>query len=326
MSAVGFSWREAGAPVRVLLHVDGVHDHHTPDLHRMARADGVWTSTLELPDDLVSSYRIIALDAAAAARFDATDDSRRRWLDAVTHVVPHRLDHPAWRPPLTTGASGRLIMADAPAEPGWAEGDPVDWERSELHGRTLWTAGLRHAEYLLVISDGRAWSATSLPAALARLGSIGVVAVDTAEDRVALLSRSPAYRDLVADQVLPWARQIADVPAGRTVIAGESLGGLAALDVVLRRPDAARRAVATSGSFWAADVAGEIRASGAPDGLRVHLSAGRGEGRGMVGHARDVADALGAAGVPTSLEIGTHGHEMAAWTGALTRGLVQVLG
>lgn len=326
MSSIAFSWRETGVPVRVLLHVDGVHDHHIPDLHRMTRTDGVWTTTLELPDDLVSSYRIIALDAAAAARFDATADSRRRWLDAVTHVVAHRLEHPGWRAPLSAGASGRLILADAPAEPGWVEGDPVDWERTELDGRTLWTAGLRHAEHLLVISDGQAWSATSLPAALARLGSIGVVAVDTAEDRVALLTRSQAYRDLIADQVLPWVRQIADVPAGRTVIAGESLGGLAALDVALQRPDAASRAVATSGSFWAADVAGEIRASGAPDGLRVHVSAGRGEGRSMVGHARAVADALRAAGVPASLEIGTHGHEMAAWTGALTRGLVQVLG
>lgn len=166
-----------------------------------------------------------------------------------------------------------------------------------------------------------------------RLPRPGVIAVDTAGDRVALLSRSQRYRELIADAVLPWARRRADVPADKTVISGESLGGLSAVDVVLARPDAARLAVSTSGSFWypswsdardGGDVAAEIRASGAPDGLRIHLSAGRGEGR-MVGHSAAVAAALRGAGVSTSLEIGTHGHEMAGWAGALTRGLSAVL-
>lgn len=45
----------------------------------------------------------------------------------------------------------------------------------------------------------------------------------------------------------------------------------------------------------------------------------------MVGHSAAVAAALRGAGVSTSLEIGTHGHEMAGWAGALTRGLSAVL-
>ncbi|AHW63456.1 Putative enterochelin esterase [Corynebacterium glyciniphilum AJ 3170] len=321
-----------GRAEHVFLHIDGMHDHHTPDLHRMTPDGGGWTSTLSVPDDLVSSYRVVPLDASAAARFDTTADPRSRWLGLMDSVVPHVLDHPAWYPPMPgSGASGRLIMPGAPEQPGWAEDDPVTWDEAELDGRRLWTSGLRDAECLLVISDGVTWAQTSLPAALERLRASGrlprlaVVAVDTRADRVTLLSRSEAYRTLISDRVLPWARTLVDVPPGRTVIAGESLGGLSAVDLVLRRPDAVQLAVATSGSFWFDDVASEVRASGAPSGVRVHLSAGRGEGRNMPDHAAAVADALRGAGVPTSLDIGTHGHEMAGWTGALTRGLVELL-
>lgn len=321
-----------GRAERVFLHIDGMHDHHTPDLHRMTPDGEGWTSTLPVPDDLVSSYRVVPLDVAAAARFDATTDTRSRWLGLMDSVVPHVLDHPAWRPPMRgSGASGRLIMPGAPEQPGWAEDDPVTWDETELDGRRLWTSGFRGADHLLVISDGAAWSQTPLPAALDRLHTSGrvprlaVVAVDTRDDRVTLLSRSEDYRTLIADRVLPWVRGHVDVPPARTVIAGESLGGLSAVDLVLRRPDAVRLAVATSGSFWFGDVAAEIRESGVPSGVRVHLSAGRGEGRSMPEHATAVADALRGAGVPASLDIGTHGHEMAGWTGALTRGLVELL-
>lgn len=326
---------------RVILHIDGIHDHHTADLHRMVRDGDGWSTTVDVPDDLVSSYRVVPLDAAAAARFDATDDSRARWRGLMDSLVPHELDHPGWRPPLAgTGASGRLVMPGAPELPGWDERDPVDWQQATPAGRRLWTSGLEGAESLLVISDGENWARTSLPAALVRLHDqgrlprTGVVAVDTSEDRISLLSRSQRYRDLIAGSVLPWARQFADVPAERTVISGESLGGLSAVDLVLARPDVARLVVSTSGSFWFPDwtdadpggeVAAQIRASGAPDGIRVHLSAGRGEGR-MVDHSTAVADQLRAAGVPVTLDIGTHGHEMAGWTGALTRGLVVVSG
>ena len=46
----------------------------------------------------------------------------------------------------------------------------------------------------------------------------------------------------------------------------------------------------------------------------------------MADHSTAVFDALAAGGVPATLEISTHGHEMAGWTGALTRGLVELSG
>ena len=46
----------------------------------------------------------------------------------------------------------------------------------------------------------------------------------------------------------------------------------------------------------------------------------------MADHTLAVHRALVDAGVPATCEISNHGHEMAGWTGALTRGLVQLLG
>ena len=45
----------------------------------------------------------------------------------------------------------------------------------------------------------------------------------------------------------------------------------------------------------------------------------------MIPHTRAVADCLMAADVRTSLEMSNHGHEMAGWMGALTRGLGHLL-
>ncbi|WP_297009163.1 enterochelin esterase domain-containing protein [uncultured Corynebacterium sp.] len=366
---ITFHWTpSAGSPEvdRVLLHITAVHDHHHPDLHRMSRVTGPdggrWESTLEVPDDLVASYRIMPVTADLATELDAEPDSRLRWMTVVRQTVPHVLDHPAWRPAAFSEgfgeASGRLVMPDAPEQAGWgavenADGTAVtDWAETTVNGRTLWTADLPGADHVLLISDGRNWSRTALPAALrrlheeGRLPEVGVVAVDTAEGRYGLLTRSAEYRGLIADRVVPWAWAQVGRRADprRTVVSGESLGGLAALDVVLTRPDVAALAVCTSGSFWypawnseqvGGEVAAEIldrAAAGTLPDIRVHLSAGTGEGRPgsgrstMADHSTAVFDALAAGGVPATLEISTHGHEMAGWTGALTRGLVELSG
>ncbi|WP_291473053.1 alpha/beta hydrolase-fold protein [Corynebacterium sp.] len=346
---------------RVHLHVTGVHDHHDPDFHRMVRVGDRWEASVEVPEDLVGSYRIMPVTRELAAQLDAEPDSRVRWMTVVRQTVTHVLDHLAWHPAdWSEGfgkASGRLVMPEAPEQCGWDPADRPEWQAASLDGRPLWSADLTDAEYVLVLSDGRNWAATALPAALRRLHAAGrlprtgVVAVDTFEERYELLTRSTEYRELIADRVIPWAwEQVGaahdpTVRAQRTVISGESLGGLSAVDLVLTRPDAVANAVSTSGSFWypawdsgqaGGEVAAEIRertaAGTLPEGIRVHLSAGTGEGRPgaggttMADHIRAVQQALLDAGVPATCEISTHGHEMAGWTGALTRGLVELLG
>lgn len=356
---ITFTWTaptDMPAVDRVHLHVTGVHDHHVPDFHRMDRVGDRWESTVEVPEDLVASYRIMPVTGELAAQVDAEPDSRVRWMTVVGQTVPHVLDHPAWHPAAWSEgfgeASGRLVMPEAPEQAGWDAADSPGWKETTLDGRSLWTADLPDAEFVLVLSDGRNWAPTALPAALRRLHAagrlprLGVVAVDTFEGRYELLTRSAEYRELIADRVIPWVWEQVGVPADpqRTVISGESLGGLSALDLVLSRPDAVGCAVSTSGSYWypawdseqaGGEIAAEIRAAAVsgtpPEGIRVHLSAGTGEGRPgaggttMADHTLAVHRALVDAGIPATCEISTHGHEMAGWTWALTRGLVQLL-
>ncbi|MGO3258152.1 enterochelin esterase domain-containing protein, partial [Corynebacterium variabile] len=215
---ITFTWTaptDMPAVDRVHLHVTGVHDHHDPDFHRMDRVGDRWESTVEVPEGLVASYRIMPVTGELAAQVDAEPDSRVRWMTVVGQTVPHVLDHPAWHPAAWSEAfgeaSGRLVMSEAPEQAGWDSADSPGWEETPLDGRSLWTADLPDADYVLVLSDGRNWAATALPAALRRLHAAGrlprtgVVAVDTYAGRYELLTRSAEYRELIADRVIPWA-------------------------------------------------------------------------------------------------------------------------
>ncbi|WP_312898515.1 enterochelin esterase domain-containing protein [Corynebacterium variabile] len=167
---ITFTWTaptDMPAVDRVHLHVTGVHDHHDPDFHRMDRVGDRWESTVEVPEDLVASYRIMPVTGELAAQVDAEPDSRVRWMTVVGQTVPHVLDHPAWHPAAWSEgfgeASGRLVMSEAPEQAGWDSADSPGWEETPLDGRSLWTADLPDADYVLVLSDGRNWAAPSCP-------------------------------------------------------------------------------------------------------------------------------------------------------------------
>lgn len=64
---------------------------------------------------------------------------------------------------------------------------------------------------------------------------------------------SDAYDAYLIDDVLPWIARtygVRPVPS-RTVVAGSSLGGLAAAYAVFKRPDVFGKALSQSGAFWA---------------------------------------------------------------------------
>ena len=72
------------------------------------------------------------------------------------------------------------------------------------------------------------------------------------EHRMRDLTPGPAIERLVADELLPWARDRWKVgsPGGDNAVAGMSRGGLAAAHLGLSRPDLFRAVIAHSGSFW----------------------------------------------------------------------------
>jgi predicted alpha/beta superfamily hydrolase len=108
--------------------------------------------------------------------------------------------------------------------------------------------------------------------------------------------RLGAYRHFLIDELKPWidARYRTRADAASTGIGGSSLGGLAALEIGLTRPDVFGRVAALSPSLWwdrrrildrARGLAGRLE-------LTIWLDAGTQEGPGVVHHARMLKNIL----------------------------------
>ncbi|WP_167538295.1 alpha/beta hydrolase-fold protein [Streptomyces albofaciens] len=158
-----------------------------------------------------------------------------------------------------------------------------------------------------------------------------------------------AYVNFLAAELLPWAaaRLPVTFDPSRTVVAGESLGGLTALYAGLAAPRRFGKVLAQSPSLWwrpegpgpvggadAADgpswLAREYadrtkHADGGPHRLRAHLRVGRYEGD-MRERSRELRDTLRGLGHSVAYTEYNGGHDYACWAGGLAEGLVDLLG
>jgi predicted alpha/beta superfamily hydrolase len=108
--------------------------------------------------------------------------------------------------------------------------------------------------------------------------------------------RLAVYRRMLVDELKPWidARYRTRPEAACTGVGGSSLGGLAALEMALTRPDVFGRVAALSPSLWwdqrrvlerARDLDGHLAVS-------IWLDAGTHEGPGVLHHARMLKNIL----------------------------------
>ena len=108
--------------------------------------------------------------------------------------------------------------------------------------------------------------------------------------------RLAAYRQMLVEELKPWidARYRTRADAAATGIGGSSLGGLAALELGMTRPDVFGRVAALSPSLWwhqrrvldrALDLEGHLAVS-------IWLDAGTHEGPGVLHHARMLKNIL----------------------------------
>jgi enterochelin esterase-like enzyme len=156
---------------------------------------------------------------------------------------PRARVHPEWSAPRPTGS------------PDWARHLEVGDEGRRL---TLATGTeqdhLAPAPRLLVLLDGEVWRGHEVLHRLGgRAGTLDVLLVDS-------LGREERARDLpdpercaaLLEGALRAARAAvgAGWTAGDVILAGQSFGGLAAAETVLRRPDLAAWGIAQSGSYW----------------------------------------------------------------------------
>ncbi|MGW0477967.1 alpha/beta hydrolase-fold protein [Nonomuraea sp. NPDC003214] len=220
--------------------------------------------------------------------------------------VPDPLNPRRWR--------GFSIAETAPPSPWLTPGEP----RHRLSRLPLgWRYDpVRPAEGSLVMLDGEHW-VDDLPVILDNLIGAGAIPpvtawlVESGPDRAARLTCDAAFAD-----ALPYE--------GRTVIAGQSFGGLAAVHAAHRHPDRFAAALSQSGSFWWPNGPEPERLTGqiAARPPRVHLQTGTLEWA-LHGPTERLRQALGDAGTHAAFE---GGHDRYCWRNELADGLIALHG
>ncbi|MGX6450057.1 alpha/beta hydrolase, partial [Patulibacter sp. S7RM1-6] len=156
------------------------------------------------------------------------------------------------------------------------------------------------------------------------------------ETREREMAMGDAHVRFLADELLPWAATrwpVTEDPA-RTVIAGQSMGGLGAAYAGLVAPARFGGVLAQSGSYWWPEdddgtaherIVGWVDDLQAPPTARFWMEVGRHEWM-LLGTNRRMRDALRAAGADVTFREFGGGHDYACWRGGLADGLVALLG
>ncbi|SDP28760.1 enterochelin esterase [Streptomyces sp. cf386] len=342
---VTFLWRGTPATRAVQVVPNKLGDPRDPEGNLMERAPGtdVWHWTLRLRHDWRGSYDLYVdegdgPDPGTPERWQ-WQRTRRRQDPFNSRSLPHRWD------------GGPVPYAELPAAP-----DAGDWlprpgveqgtvTRHEVGHRRVWLyrppVPARELP-VLVLLDGEHWQPrlglSNLLDNLIADGRIPPVtavlpeAVDEAT-RWAELSCRPEYVAFLTDELLPWAAgqlPVTEDPA-RTVIAGQSLGGLTAAYAVVSAPHRFGNALVQSGSFWwpvgpEAEWLTRVIAETPRRPVRFRLSFGEQEWVALPA-ARRLRDTLAAAGYhDSSYREFNGGHDYLCWRTELADGLVALLG
>ncbi|MFI6816666.1 alpha/beta hydrolase-fold protein [Nonomuraea sp. NPDC050328] len=359
---VTFRWRPgaAGELAVVLINTLTDRDRHAGDIsgHVMRPAAGgeVLEAVYELDGDLRASYQILP-----CAEVPGTD--RASWLRALETAGPDP-DNPVLVPASPGRRPSSLLeLPGAPAQP-YREARPgVARGRMTEHtvaGRRLWTytppngpittpapgpaftpsstsAGHGGGPYpVVVFLDGDVWAERIGPTldnliAAGRIPPVVAVlpdAVDRPTRLRELACHEPFVRHL-AEEVLPWAeRELNASPDPQlTVIAGQSLGGLAASYAAYLAPERFGAVVSQSGSYWWSDADPEWLtrqyARSPRRMVRFYVEVGRLEWM-LLGENRRFAETLAAQGYEVAFSEFAGGHDPACWLGGLARGLETV--
>ncbi|HAT3629069.1 TPA: enterochelin esterase [Citrobacter freundii] len=284
---VTFWWRDPqgtekeSAIHRVWVYITGVTDHHqnaTPQ--SMQRIDGtnVWCWRVSLSANWRGSYCFIPTtrnDIFSSLAVGAAPDRsalREGWRQLLLQAIADPLNPQSWQ-----GGRGHAVsaleMPEAPVQPGWDRPENPDspavclqWRSARLgNTRRVWvfTTGEAQAESrpLAIMLDGQFW-AQSMPVwpALTSLTHRGHLppAVYLLIDAIDTTHRSrelPCNADFwlaVQEELLPLVKTttaFSDDPQ-RTVVAGQSFGGLSSLYAGLNWPARFGCVLSQSGSYW----------------------------------------------------------------------------
>ncbi|MGW2183876.1 enterochelin esterase [Streptomyces sp. NPDC001732] len=339
--------------VLLLVHTVTDRDRHAGDLtrHLMRRVEGtsVWALSHRLRADHRASYQFLP---GHGTREELLRTDRASWRAALDRALPD----PLGPVPLLPSHGGRrpasvLSLPGAPPQPYVADDGPVPrgtaLER-EVDGRRVTVrlsagrGGPVTPQAVAVLLDGEMWGPVlDAGAMLDRMHAAGslpptaALMVDTMSARMDDLSCNGAFVDWLADTLLPWAEAEFGTPARpeRTVVAGQSAGGLTAAFAAFRRSDRFGLAVSQSGSFWwpdddpdkGAEWLTRQYASGHRRPVRLWLEVGLQEWL-LLAENRRLRNVLRARGYDVTYREFNGGHDYACWRGGLADALAELLG
>lgn len=344
-----------GPATALVLHT--ITDRHREDLRPALLHDvpgtGVRAISLHLPSGLTCSYGLATLPT----HLDASRPGRQGWRAVLQATRPDVAPAPCIGHP--TGPLSLLALPGSEELLGWAAPCATDAQRPAVRGTltsfrvpagtwpeevSAWTYQSAQAHgasrAVLVLLDGETW--------VEDLGVVGVldaaVAAGALPPLTAVLPASGRHRstrlglddrwaDWLATDLLTTAAQhavIVDDPT-RSVVAGQSLGGAAALHAALRHPERFRAVVPQSGAFWWPTVDGVD--TFALNGLVDHYRGPRLCVRHQVGTLefhlldlnRKMVSQLRHRGHDVSSHEDVGGHDAALWRPGLVRGLAELL-
>jgi enterochelin esterase family protein len=352
--AVTFLWRGGPATRAVQVLPNKLGDPRDPEGNLMEHLPGtdVWHWTLRLRHDWRGTYDLFVDEGDGPA--PGTPDYWRR-LRTRSRIDPF---NPRTLPRRWDG--GGVPYTELPAAPR-----ALDWVPRQhiAHGtlsehkvtsarlgdeRRVWlyeppiATGELSKLPVLVLLDGEHWGprlgiANLLDNLIAdgRVPPLAAVLPDSVDagTRWAELTCRPEFVGFLADELLPWAAgrlPVTDDPA-RTVIAGQSLGGLTAAYAAVAAPHRFGNVLAQSGSFWwpvgpDAEWLTRQLANSPRLPVRFRLSFGEQEWVALPA-ARRLRETLAAAGYhDTSYREFNGGHDYLCWRTELADGLVELLG
>jgi len=317
-----YTWiADAPGAQSVLLWVNGLFDHTDVGACEFERVPegnhcaDLWTITVRLPSDWRGSYGIavhagdqespwrhaeapreIHRAARTAAAVDPLGEETLQGSDGRRWSVASGPDAPRepWRPAAGAGGGtrGTVDLLEFPAD------GPRSVERAWIYCPA--PQGEARRTPTLILFDGQVWKdGLDLPGVLDALiaqrliAPLHVVMVDShdLETRWSHLGVPGGQVDAVLDRILPRVRATYPVsPRGcDTAVAGQSLGGLAALWTVALAEGRVCHAIAQSASLWRFPVAPPLLRE--PRWRSIRLQAGTFEGR-MLQDAQDLHQRL----------------------------------
>ncbi|MCZ4123091.1 enterochelin esterase [Streptomyces sp. H39-S7] len=348
---VTFVWRGTSDTRAVLALPNKVLDpaDWNRNLMRQVPGTSVWHWSVRMRADWRASYVLCVDEGQAPAGLEGR--AYGQWLRGQGRRDPYNSGAQPRRwggEPMSVVDLAASLQDTAPAD-RVAERAPgtvaVHQVRSAVLGneRRVWVyapAGHHPAPLpVAVVFDGEMWEPElRLSQALDALPPMVVLMPESlgGDTRWAELACSEAFADFLSTELLPWAadRWPLTTDPARTVLAGQSLGGLTAAYAALREPERFGVALSQSGSFWwpsgtpdergaewLTDRIGELP----PLPVRFVLSAGLQEWV-LLPASRRLRDVLRAKGYDVDYREFNGGHDYLCWRDELVAALGTVAG